>query len=811
MKPYDYQQEISRLLLSGQNLVLQAPTGAGKTRAALLPFLHAWAHRQNFPAKCVYVVPMRVLAHQFFHEYSEVAESYARRYRRKPKVAILTGDQPNDRRFEADLIFCTIDQFLSSFLNMPYSLPNRWANLNAGAFVGSYLVFDEFHLLDPDSTLPSSLYAIRQLSQVAPVLLMTATFSTSMLDALAAHIGAKSYLVSTQEAEKIETRDYTISRRQRTWQASKAPLNAQAVLELHRARSLVLCNTVRRAQQIFRELRSLVEKDHLDIQLLLLHSRFLVEDRRRIETQLRDQFGKESDGTGSWIAVATQTIEVGVDISCEILHSELAPASSLIQRAGRCARYPGQRGQVIVYPVESFMPYGREKPDNPTEEEAWVQEMRNAYNWLQGHHDEMFDFAKEQAFVDAVATPRDQAILASISSGRHTRATEIHRVLEGERQGQDQRILVRDADSRLILIHPEPDVLLKNPHAATGFSLPHQTLYGFVNDWRNRSLAEEPEWRILWLHEQTATKTDSKDSNRTEYLWRPLVDNSLLAVARVLVVSPELAGYRTDEGFVPDVGNTDFISTLPFDAAERTWERTQYQLESYEEHLRHVLAAFAELALPELDFPAQALEHKAGWQPGIVRQAAWLTVWLHDVGKLSVGWQRWARAYQRAVGRPVDNDFAVAHTDFDQNNPTHLAAAKAVAGKNPKPNHAGESALAVALMLASALGKEHEALVRAALTAIIRHHTPFAREGGAYQLEKQAARHLQATIILMPEEIGSRVNLSLLKADEAIPPTYFTNWLANPRDVEGWLAYTLLVRALRRADQEGTKRGVKVL
>lgn len=137
----------------------------------------------------------------------------------------------------------------------------------------------------------------------------------------------------------------------------------------------------------------------------------------------------------------------------------------------------------------------------------------------------------------------------------------------------------------------------------------------------------------------------------------------------------------------------------------------------------------------------------------------------------------------------------------------HEAAAKSIYGKHPKPNHAGEGALAVSSILASALGSQHKALIQAALTAIARHHTPFARECGPFTLEAQASRHIQATLRFVPEEMSKPINLSLLKPEVKIPPNSFPNLLVSPSDDFDWLAYTLLTRALRRADQEGTKRG----
>ena len=45
--------------------------------------------------------------------------------------------------FRSDLIFTTIDQLLSSYVFLPVSLPDRVGNINAGALIGSLVVFDE--------------------------------------------------------------------------------------------------------------------------------------------------------------------------------------------------------------------------------------------------------------------------------------------------------------------------------------------------------------------------------------------------------------------------------------------------------------------------------------------------------------------------------------------------------------------------------------------------------------------------------------------------------------------------------------------
>jgi CRISPR-associated endonuclease/helicase Cas3 len=804
LKLYDYQKKVAQYLHAGKNVILQAPTGAGKTTAAILPYLHAQREdiQIGFPTKCIYVVPMRVLANQFVEEYKKIGASISRRFKQDLQVTIQTGEYPSDRKLEGDLIFCTIDQFLSSYFTMPYGLPNRLANLNAGAMVGAYLVFDEFHLLEPKTTLPSAWYAIKQLSKLAPTLIMTATFSAAMLGRLAEDLQATTILISPQEALQIEKRIPTPRQRQRIWKTASQPLSPDTILETHQQRSLVLCNTVRKAQALYRDLKKIIQEQGLDVHLLMLHSRYIPEDRQRIEQELKRLFGKqeESDSSCSVIAIATQTIEVGVDITSEVLHSELAPASAMIQRAGRCARYPGEQGTVIIYPLETYAPYGKETREG--EESPWVEEMKAAFTWLQAHDGESFDFEKEQDLVNAVATPRDAKIIEGLFAGQMSRQEDILRVLLGDRKTADNRLLVRDADSRLVLIHSNPDELLENPKSALGFNLQLSTLFGLYNHWKERGLEMDLDWTVKRLIEAPG---DQNEENRSEYGWKEVHEPATLSGARVLVVNPALAGYLPDEGFLPEQGFTDFISTLPVKATEQTWEGFSYLLESYEDHLYWVLKAFQEKAYNEMLHPALALEKAAGWLPGSVIKAAWLACLFHDVGKLSKGWQKWACTYQEEVNHPVEAYFAAAHTDMDRHNPIHKEAARRVQSKSPKPHHAAESALATAAILVRVL--EEEELAKAAITAIVRHHTPFADECQVYALEKVAQEHVVTTLGYIPQEIRKAIDLTRIRAILSAPQSLAANVLIPPDKGFGWLAYVLIVRALRRADQLGTSWG----
>ena len=59
MELYPYQKKVKDLIQSGRSAILQAPTGAGKTRAALAPFIEAFFDlpANRFPKKCVILCP----------------------------------------------------------------------------------------------------------------------------------------------------------------------------------------------------------------------------------------------------------------------------------------------------------------------------------------------------------------------------------------------------------------------------------------------------------------------------------------------------------------------------------------------------------------------------------------------------------------------------------------------------------------------------------------------------------------------------------------------------------------------------------
>jgi CRISPR-associated endonuclease/helicase Cas3 len=231
-----------------------------------------------------------------------------------------------------------------------------------------------------------------------------------------------------------------------------------------------------------------------------------------------------------------------------------------------------------------------------------------------------------------------------------------------------------------------------------------------------------------------------------------------------------------------------------------------YKLESYYRHIELVHQAFVDDSLALFSVAAWRLEKAYGWREGIITETAHLVIAVHDVGKLSRGWQKWAQTWQKAIGQG-ELDFPAAHTDYDPTNPAHQIKV----GK--RPSHAVESALAsipIMQKLVAADLDKYSPLLRAAFTAVARHHAPFSSQPGSYQLVPNHMREIETTLQLLPENVQQ-----LCQGAEAFAKVNFKEMsanvieelLINPRNERDVCCYMLLIRALRTADQKGTSMG----
>ena len=100
----------------------------------------------------------------------------------------------------------------------------------------------------------------------------------------------------------------------------------------------IVANTVKRAQVLATSIQEALPEKHV----LLLHSRFISEDRIEYEKELLVQVGKKSTRSDrdGFIVVGTQVIEQSLDFDVDLMITDLCPMDLLLQRIGRLHRHP---------------------------------------------------------------------------------------------------------------------------------------------------------------------------------------------------------------------------------------------------------------------------------------------------------------------------------------------------------------------------------------------------------------------------------------------------------------------------------------
>jgi CRISPR-associated endonuclease/helicase Cas3 len=314
------------------NVLAIAPTGAGKTEAALL-----WATNGE-PSKIIFLMPTMVTSNSLY-------ERMSRHYFEEKECGLIHSgadtyfaqqdnlDQdntPNDfrlalrqfRAFMAPVMVATVDQMLTSGFNIGPWCQKEWA------LVGSRVIFDEIHAYQ-SYTLGLITAAIEKIKLLGgAVCLMSATMPAFLREHFKSLLGVPAPIV----AEEL------MSRQKCYWEYRETPIDEmtgeiQNYLQQGKKVAIVF-NTVRAAQEAYREWRKILGKERV----LCYHSQFIMKDRQDKETALlkKDEKGRPKDYD---LVIATQAIEVSLDISFDVMYSECAPLDSLIQRAGRCNRY----------------------------------------------------------------------------------------------------------------------------------------------------------------------------------------------------------------------------------------------------------------------------------------------------------------------------------------------------------------------------------------------------------------------------------------------------------------------------------------
>lgn len=788
---YPYQEKVAgHLLGSNKNIILRAPTGAGKTWAALLPYLYARLNEIPFVDRVLYALPLRSLATQLYNSTIEgwrrVAQlldnSNENRCQGDISITIQTGEQQDDPFSQGNIVFMTIDQLLSGYLLSPVSLPRRLGNINAGAIIGSLVVFDEFHLLDPRRSMGTALEMLDRLSGVCRYILMTATLSDEAVSWLSKRLGNGVVVdLDQEEIDAIEKKKEQPT--SRVWSYREQPMDARDIFERHKSspgRTLVLANTVRRAQQIYAQLKELIEQSKAKTELVLLHSRFFPRDRGSKEALVEQMLGKRAQRRETdFILVSTQVVEAGMDFSADVLHSELAPINSLIQRAGRCARYGGE-GLVYIYPVESEYPY--------------TMAIKETEGYLASGGERVYDYEAEREAVNGILGALEKEALMQYEN-LLPRRSRVNLAMDGMLPGARDE-LIRDINSVNVLLTSSPEAVRfdRSGELPEMLSVPLESLRGFIYKAAN---APGDQWVAKM---PVADDSGNAESRVLRFQWQEL-DPKMLPMSWLVALNPAFTHYSAEMGLILGEAGPDVPVSY---RQKKSYVRYSLQRETYAEHIRRVVQQYM-LNKKKNECAVAMLAEKLPIKIDEIEKAVLLAILLHDLGKLSVDWQSAAGEWQKYKAPGYDLKEPLAHTDY---NPEEDWEKQRSFPR--RPNHAVEGAYAACNYLYRLF--DGKAAVAACIcTAIARHHA-----GHAAKLDYFRLIHVAAEVInYLLREVGLPPADDLL--DNPDPLTCgaqgeFAEVLLSAARIEDeiWLPlYFFIVRQLRLADQAGSAEGGK--
>ena len=137
-------------------------------------------------------------------------------------------------------------------------------------------------------------------------------------------------------------------------------------------RVLVLLDSIKRSQRLWGGVVSEISNKNLDIEVGLIHSKFVSYKRKNIEKGwVTKRYGKKSNYKRG-ILIGTQVLEQSLDIDCDYLFTDLCPIDLFFHRLGRLWRFDKDR--LLKEPeVCVFIP-------GEISEETWKQNIWD-YGW----------------------------------------------------------------------------------------------------------------------------------------------------------------------------------------------------------------------------------------------------------------------------------------------------------------------------------------------------------------------------------------------------------------------------------------------
>ena len=369
--PNDMQREI--VASDADRLILNAGCGEGKTAAALL-FGQKWL-RENHIERIILTLPTKFTANNLYRDLvspekydipeelvgivhgdsreflTNLTETEEENSEQEDTNGNIMAQVFENNFYAKPVTISTVDHLLMSLYH-GYKYADR-AFFNVAS---SLVVFDEVHYYE-GRTMEAIAEAMRRLTQLKiPHLVMTATIPTAVRECFDKLNRDQPYPFQRAPAVICGTTEpkapFEITRLHQTPLDEEGIISSELLdlVEQNRdKRQIIFVNQVNRAKQVYRAL----EEQAICDNLICYHSSFIGKDRVKKEEIIRSLFKDPGDrkddeldvleeysfsNSDACVLVSTQVSELSLDISADVMYSEIAPIDSIVQRGGRLNR-----------------------------------------------------------------------------------------------------------------------------------------------------------------------------------------------------------------------------------------------------------------------------------------------------------------------------------------------------------------------------------------------------------------------------------------------------------------------------------------
>lgn len=396
--------------------MIEDATGAGKTEAALI-----LAQRMIAGGKAdglFFALPTMATANAI---YERVGKVVPKLFETPPSVVLAHSRSALNARFEAtigqpasrsDEPTCsqwladdrrlsllaqvgvgTIDQALMSVL------PIRFNSLRLWGLTRKVVIVDEAHSYDPYMEAQLARFLRFHAMLGGSAIVMTATLPRQMRQGLVQAfqkglgVGARAMRKSKPDIKSNAYPALSVITHQISTQAV-APVpatcrrigvcrvpDADAALDLLKtaSRKGAACVWVRNA--VDDAISAVQALRDAGVKAELLHARFAMCDRLRIEDTVQSRFGRDGQGRAGHVLVATQVVEASLDLDFDVMVSDLAPIGALIQRAGRLWRHMDLR-PATRRPAKGPILHVLSPDPDSVENNRWLHQVLEGGAWV---------------------------------------------------------------------------------------------------------------------------------------------------------------------------------------------------------------------------------------------------------------------------------------------------------------------------------------------------------------------------------------------------------------------------------------------